>query len=162
MKRIALFCAILMACVSFAAQALTPSPKKVAVYVVGDIERSERSAINSAVLARLSGNKEYVAFERNTAFINALDKEHDYQVSGEVPEKEIRAIGERLGVDYVIIINAEILGMDEECHMSARLVNLVTGEIIKSTSISREYTGAKVLVNMANNVAYRLINKKSK
>lgn len=161
MKQIVLFIVMLLTCVSFTAQAMPPAPKKVAVYAEGGIGKTEKSIINSAVIARLSGNKDYVAFERNSAFINALDKENDYQVSGEVSEKEIRAIGERLGVDYVIVINAEITS-DDQCHMSARLVNLVTGEIIKSASIRREYTGSDVLINMANNVAYRLINKKSK
>ncbi|MDE6279232.1 MAG: hypothetical protein K2M05_04600 [Paramuribaculum sp.] len=161
MKKIAVFFAILLTSITFAAQAMTPAPKKVGVYVEGGIDRAQRSVINSAVLARLSGNKDYVAFERNSAFIKAIDKEHDYQVSGEVPEREIRSIGEKLGVDYVIVINAEIID-DEQCHMSARLINLVTGEIIKSVSINREYTGSADLTNMANNVAYRLINKKSK
>ena len=35
----------------------------------------------------MSGNKEYTAFERNGAFIKTLDKEQDYQLAGEVPEK---------------------------------------------------------------------------
>lgn len=150
---------MVFACVFFAGEAM--AAKKVAVYVEGAVDRTNRSIINSSVIARLSGNKDYVAFERNTAFVKALDKENDYQVSGDVSEKEIRSIGERLGVDYVIVINCEITD-DEWCHMSARLIDLVSGEIIKSTSLRREYTGSKMLGDMANNVAYRLINKKSK
>lgn len=135
--------------------------KKVAVYVEGDMSQANKSIVNSSVLARLSGNKDYRAFERNSAFISALDKEQDYQVSGEVPEKEIRAVGERMGVDYVIVVNA-VITTDDQCHMSARLIDLVSGEVVKSVSLKREYTGSDVLANMANNVAYRLINKKSK
>lgn len=135
--------------------------KKVAVYVEGDMSQANKSIVNSSVLARLSGNKDYRAFERNSAFIKALDKEQDYQVSGEVPEKEIRAVGERMGVDYVIVVNA-VITSDEQCHMSARLLDLVSGEVVKSVSLRREYTGSDILSDMANNIAYRLINKKSK
>lgn len=135
--------------------------KKVAVYVEGDISQATKSIINSSVMARLSGNKEYRPFDRNTAFINALNKEQDYQVSGEVPEKEIRAVGERMGVDFVIVINA-VITSDEQCHMSGRIINLVSGEVMKSVSLKREYTGSDVIANMANNIAYRIVNKNSK
>lgn len=137
------------------------APKKVAVYVEGDMSKSDKSIVSSAVLARLSGNKEYVAFERNNAFINALNKEQDYQLSGEVSEKEIRSVGERYGVDYVIVVNA-VISSDDNCHMSARLVKLISGEILKTVNLTREYTGSGVLSTMANNMAYRLLNKQSK
>ena len=135
--------------------------KKVAVYVEGDMSKADKSIVSSAVISRISGNKEYTAYERNSAFITALSKEHDYQVSGEVPDKEIRLIGQRYGVDFVIVINA-IITSDEQCHMSARLVNLTSGEILKSVNITREYTGSGILPKMANNIAYRLLNKQSK
>lgn len=135
--------------------------KKVAVYVEGEISKSDKSIVSSAVLARMSGNRDFVPFERNQSFINALDKEQDYQLSGEVPEREIREVGGRMGVDYVIVVNA-VVSSDRHCHMSARLIELTSGEILKSVSLKREYTGTDVLHTMANNVAYRLLNKKSK
>ena len=81
------------------------SPKKVAVYTTGQVSSTDKSIINSAVIGRLSESKDYTAFERNEAFMDALNSEQYYQVSGEVPEKEIRKVGERLGVDYVIVVN---------------------------------------------------------
>ena len=160
MKRIVLFLVMILACTAFADQIMA-APKKVAVYVEGDMSRADKSIVNSCVLARLSGNKNYKAFERNSAFVKALDKEQDFEVSGEVPEKEIRAVGERMGVDYVIVVVA-VISSDDFCHMSARLIDLVSGEIVKSVNLKREYTGSEVLSNMANNVAYRLLNKDSK
>lgn len=139
----------------------TAAPKKVAIYVEGQIEEADKSIISAGVLSRMSGNKDYTPFERNDAFIKALTDEQDFQLSGEVPEKEIREVGERLGVDYVIVVNA-IISSDEQCHMTARLINLTSGEILKSVTAKREYTGSEVLAKMANNVAYRLLNKKSK
>jgi len=137
------------------------APKKVAVYATGQVSSDDKSIINSAVLGRLSSNNDYVAFERNEAFIEALNNEQDYQVSGEVLEDEIRKVGERLGVDYVIVVNA-VISNDEQCHMAARLIELTSGRILKSVNLKRKYTGSDVLSNMANNIAYRLINKKSK
>lgn len=160
MKRIVAFLVMAMACLAFAGNVMA-APKKVAVYVEGEISKADKSIINSSVLARISGNKDYKAFERNSAFVDALDKEQDFQVSGEVPEKEIREVGERMGVDYVIALVA-VISSDDQCHMSARLIDLVTGEVVKSVSLSRAYTGSSVLTNMANNVAYRLLNKGSK
>ncbi len=160
MKRIVALLVLVFGLTAFAVDAVG-APKKVAVYVEGEISNANKSIINSCVLARLSGNSDYKAFERNSAFVKALDKEQDFQVSGEVPEKEIREVGKRLGVDYVIVV-VVVISDDDRCHMSARLIDLVTGEMVKSVSLQREYTGSDVLTNMANNIAYRLINKKSK
>lgn len=143
----------------FASEAM--AAKKVAVYAEGEISKNTKSIVCSSVLSRLSGNKDYKAFERNSAFVNALDKEQDYQTSGDVPEKEIRSVAQRMGVDYVIVINT-IISEDDQCHMSARMVDLVTGEIVKTVNLKRKYTGSEVLSIMANNLAYRLINKQSK
>lgn len=156
MNRVVLFFSAMLCCISaFAA------PKSVAVYVEGELSKADKSIVSSAIVSRLSGNKEFKAYERNTAFTNALDKEHDYQLSGEVAEKEIRGVGQRFGVDFVIVLNV-VISSDDRCHMSARLVQLTTGEIIKSVNLQRDYTGISVLSTMANNVAYRLLNSKSK
>ena len=160
MKKISVLILLVFSCVMFAETASAKS-KKVAVYVEGKISKDNKSIVNSAVLARMSGNKDYTPFERNDAFINALIKEQDYQLSGEVPEKEIRAVGERLGVDYVLAVNV-VINRDDVCHMSARLINLETGEIEKTVNVHREYTDSSVLTALANNVAYRLLNKNSK
>ena len=160
MKKITILFLLFLSCVCFAENASAAS-KKVAVYVEGEISNSNKSIVSSAVLARMSGNKEYTPFERNESFINALNNEQDFQLSGEVPESEIRKVGERLGVDFVIAINV-IISDDDMCHMSARLINLETGEIIKTTNVNRKFTNSSVLTALANNVAYRLLNKKSK
>ena len=160
MKKFFILTLLVFSCVMFAETASAKS-KKVAVYVEGKISKENKSVVNSAVLARMSGNKDYTPFERNEAFINALNREQDYQLSGEVPEKEIRAVGERLGVDYVVAVNV-IINQDDICHMTAKLINLETGEIEKTINVHREYTDSSVLTALANNVAYRLLNKQSK
>lgn len=150
---------MVLTCTLLASEAM--AAKKVAVYAEGEISKSTKSIVCSSVLARLSGNKDYKAFERNSSFVNALDKEQDYQTSGDLPEKEIRSVGQRLGVDYVIVVNT-VISADDQCHMSAQLIDLVSGEILKTVNLKREYTGSEVISTMANNLAYRLLNNKSK
>ncbi len=145
----------MIACVAFSGEAFAAT-KKVAVYVEGGISQSDKSIVCNSVMARISRMNGYQAFERSQAFINALDRENDYQTSGEVAESEIRAVGERMGVDFVIVVNC-IISSDGKCHMAARLIKLVTGEIVKSVNIKREYTGTDVLESMAGNVSYRLL-----
>lgn len=149
-----------IACFAFTNEAMSAS-KKVAVYVVGQLSKSDKSIVSSAVLARMSSNKNYIPFERNEAFINALNKEQDYQLSDEVAEKEIRKVGERFGVDYVIVVDA-LVSSDDQCHMSAQIINLESGEILKTVNLKREYEGSQTIHTLANNVAYRLFNKNSK
>ena len=150
---------MVLACTVFANEAM--AAKKVAVYAEGEISKASKSIVCSSVLSRLSGNKDYKAYERNSSFVNALDKEQDYQTSGEVPEKEIRSVAQRMGVDYVIVVNT-VISSDDQCHMSARMIDLVTGEIVKTVNLKREYTGTDVISSMANNIAYRLISNSSK
>lgn len=155
------FCFLMLLVVSvlnFYAYSVTT--KKVAVYAIGNLQQCERTIVTDAVIARLSGNQEFRPFERNSQFVKALNKEQDFQLSGEVLEREIRAVGERMGVDYVIVVNVVV--NDDKCHMSARIIHLESGEIIKSVNLVRDYTGPDVISTMVNNVAYRLINKKSK
>ncbi len=150
---------LVFSCVMLA-EGANAQTKKVAVYVEGEIDSDDKSIVSDAVLARMSGNREYAPFERNEAFIEALTHEQDYQLSGEVPEKEIRKVGERLGVDFVVAVNVII--KDDVCYMTAKLINIETGAIAKTVRLNRKYTDASVLTASANNVAYRLLNKRSK
>ena len=157
MKKISVLILLVFSCVMFA-ESTYAQTKKVAVYVEGKISNDDKSIISDAVLARMSGNNQYASFERNDAFINALTAEQDYQLSGEVPEREIRQVGGRLGVDYVVAVNV-IFRDCNVCYMTAKLINLETGAIVKTVNQHREYTDSSVLIALANNVAYRLLNK---
>ncbi|MDE7377723.1 MAG: hypothetical protein K2N13_02040 [Paraprevotella sp.] len=157
MKRILLMFVALAGLFSASANAVA---KKVAVYVEGEVNKANKKVVTAAIMSRLSGNKEYAPFERIDAFVNALTKEQDYQLSGEVPESQIRAVGQRLGVDYVIAVDVTQNG--DMIHMTARLIELETGAILKSVNAQRKYTDSSVYTVLGNNVSYRLLSKKSK
>lgn len=160
MKRLFLISVVAVFAALFGVDAFA-APKKVAVIVEGNVTKEQKAMVNSAIMARLSGNKDYKAFERNAAFLKALEKEHDFQLSGQVPEEQIREVGERVGADYVIAVNA-VITREDQCQVSARMIDLVSGEVLKTCNASREYEGSATLTALANNVAYRLLSKKSK
>lgn len=160
MKKFSILFLLLFSCTLFSSN-VSAATKKVAVYVEGDISADDKSIISSAILSRMSGNQEYAPYERNETFIDALNQEQDFQLSGDVPESEIRAVAARHGVDYVLAVNV-IISSDYVCHMSARLINLATGAIVKTVNLNRKYTDSSVLTKLANNVAYRLLNNRSK
>ncbi len=133
---------------------------KVAVFVEGDLTKVQKEIVNSAFVSRLSMTKDYSIYERSETFINAITREHDYEVSGEVDESQIRKIANKHGVDYVIAVS--VAADDSSIFMSARLINIETGKVEKAVTQDRESADNKTLKNMSNNVAYRLINKGSK
>lgn len=135
--------------------------KKAAVYVEGNLNKDNTHIVSSAIVARMATCNDYTPFERNEVFVNALNKELDYQLSGEIPEKEIREVGERLGVDYAVVVYVTI-GSDLQCYLTARIINIESGEILKTVNQRREYKDSQTLYSIANNVAYRLFNRKSK
>lgn len=130
------------------------------VIVIGNITDAARDIVSSAFMQRLSGNSDYVVFERNKAFLNALTKEQEYQVNGTVPESEIRSLGSRMGVDYVAVVQVQFIG--ESVLITAKILNLETAQIIKSCTETREYENAETLKAMADMAAYRLFSKNSK
>lgn len=156
MKRISFLILTVIACIIFAGDAMAAG-KKVAVYVEGDdLSETQKSIISSTVLDRLLTSHEYRAFERNASFINSLNEEQYYQL-WECPTREIRAIGQRFGVDYVLVVKVDLI-YDGCSYMYGRLNNLVTGEIVKSAQVRREYKNSDTLANMAQLLTYNLIS----
>lgn len=131
--------------------------KKTAVYVNGKISEDDKEIISSAIIDRLTSSREYAPFERSDAFLDALTREHDYQLSGEVSESQIRKIGQKYGVDYVLSVNV-VMKYNDDCYMSARIINIETGAIIKSAKESRRNADTGTLVAMANKIVYMLTN----
>ncbi len=141
-------------CVSLGALA----QQKVAVYVGGNIDSYRKDLISSKATSRISRTNGYVVVERNEAFLRALTKEQDYQLSGEVPDEEIIAVGRRYGAKYVAVFIAK--GDGEEGFVSGRLINTATGAVKKSAEASRDIESNKDWTALANNVLYRLFVQK--
>lgn len=136
------------------------SKEKVALYVIGDITESIQKVVSSKATTRISRSNRYIAVERTEDFLNALSKEQDYQVSGEVSDDQIAQLGVRFGVRYVAVFEVNLI--EETCFMAARLIDVESGLVIKSVDTSRQIKNIEDWINITNNVCYRLVSEKSK
>lgn len=136
-------------------EAQMQNKSKVAVYVSGQMDDVYKNIVSSKAIAYISRSTKYVALERSDAFLNAIMKEQDYQLSGEVSNEQIVKIGAKYGAKYVAVFDANC-APDGFCLMTARLVNVETGVIVKSVDSNRVIESTSDLVGLTNNVAYRL------
>ncbi len=149
-----------MLCLACGCATMCYAQGKVAIYVDGSIDESCKSVISAKVSSRISRGKDYVVMERNDKFLDVLVREQDYQVSGEVRDDQIAALGQRFGVRYVaVIIATESAGYGS---MAAKLIDVESGAIIKAVDTDREVKSTADWIAMANNAAYRLFTPKSK
>ena len=89
-----------------------------------------------------------------------LTKEQDYQLSGEVRDDQIAELGVRFGVRYVAVFEAT--KTYDTGFVSARMIDVETGMVVKSVDTSRKIKSVDDWTAITNNVAFRLISKKSK
>lgn len=121
----------------------------VAVYVSGKDDAINKMVGDKLVDAFVKDGK-YVAVERTDAFLSELKKEQKYQMSGEVSDNEISKIGKQFGVQYICVVNIYdsyktkkiktenkiyyTSEMQQEQHISARLISVESVEIINSAN----------------------------
>ena len=148
-------------CVIVGVNAQGAGKDKVAVYVTGNVDNSNKEIISSKMISRVSNTKGYVAVERTEAFLNAITQESDYQVSGEVRDDQIATLGKRFGAKLVAVVEANTT-TEENCFISARLIDVESGMVLKSVDGNRKITTTNELIALTNNVAYRLMSKDSK
>ncbi|MBP3356691.1 MAG: hypothetical protein J6K95_05985 [Rikenellaceae bacterium] len=134
--------------------------EKVAVYVSGDVSAGYKKIISAKAVSRISRSESFAAVERTDAFLDVLTKEQDYQLSGEVRDDQIAELGRRFGARYVAVLEAT--ETDGTGFISARMIDVEGGLIIKSADTSRKIESAEDWAAVANNVAFRLVSKNSK
>lgn len=134
--------------------------EKVAVYVSGEIGDTCKKIISSKAVSRISRSDNFAAVERTEAFLDALTREQDYQLSGEVRDDQIAALGRRFGARYVAVFEAT--EADETGFVSARMIDVESGLVIKSVDTSRKIRSTEDWIALTNNVAFRLVSAKSK
>lgn len=131
--------AMLLAVCSFA-----QAPRKVAVYVTGDVEDSYKKVIGSKLVSGITQSGEYAAVERTNEFLAALTQEQDYQMSGAVNDQQIVKLGAQFGVRYVLV--ADVTEIFESTFISARMIDVQTGLITHSAEVDMELCSAKDLI----------------
>lgn len=148
MKKI--FTIIMLAALSLMAVA---QQKKVAMYVTGE-QSGISKVLGDQLVTAFAKSGKYTAVERTTSFLAELNKEHGYQRSGAVSDKDIARLGEQFEVQFVCV--ADITDAFGDKYVSARLIDVVTAEIVNAHNVSGEMNSMNACVSMANEIATNL------
>jgi len=106
------------------------SRPKVAVYVTGGKNASENKALAARMTHGLVNSGRYSAIERTDAFLDQVAKEMVTQRSGAIDDKQISELGRQAGANFVCV--AEILAVFGDHQISARIINVVSVEVVAS------------------------------
>lgn len=104
--------------------------QKVAVYVTGD--EVEAKVLGSRLQTDITQSGKYTVIERNATFLAELKKEQSYQRTGAVDDEELSRLGKQFGVSLICV--ADIFPAFGESYVSARLINVVSAEVIHTAS----------------------------
>lgn len=150
MKRTILLLTVFICC-----GVISNAQKKVAVYVTGDQEQAIKKVLGSKMVTYITDNDGFTAVERTADFLSALSSEHDYQASGEVSNSQIIKLGQQFGAGYVAVVDvSELFG---ELFISARMIDVMTSQVIASFEASDAANNMSDLTSLANKVADGLI-----
>jgi len=134
----------------------------VAVYVVNnDDDNSETKAIKKVLgdkfVEAIVNSGLFRAVERTEEFLAQIRREHDYQHSGNVDDKEIVRMAHQLGAMYVCITDVyEAYG---EKYVTARLIDVELNQILAKVNSTGTIKSMNDLVSIANEVSTNLIKK---
>lgn len=132
--------------------------QKVAVYVTGDIDSGYKKVIGSKLVTGITRSEGYVAVERTADFLAELAKEQDYQMSGAVRDNQIARLGQQFGVSYVLV--ADISEVFESMFISARMIDVQTAQITKSTESDAVVDNMESLTKITENIVLPLFYAK--
>ncbi len=118
--------------------------KKVAVYVTGD--EVEAKVLGSRLQTDITQSGKYIVIERNATFLAELKKEQSYQRTGAVDDEELSRLGKQYGVNLICV--ADIFSAFGESYVSARLINVVSAEVIRTASANgnlQDYQNMRII-----------------
>ncbi|MDR1342701.1 MAG: DUF1566 domain-containing protein [Prevotellaceae bacterium] len=131
--------------------------QKVAVYVTGNNNSSENKIIGSKLVAAITNDGYYEAVERTAAFLGQLQKEQQYQQSGNVADDQLSKLGRQFGVDLVCI--AEVVPVARAFFISARLVSVETASVEATADVTCDNVrDIQALAASASELAEQLLN----
>lgn len=156
MKRILILVAIIMGCIAPAIVAQN-TKQKVAVYVTGETEAGYKKVIGSKLVSGITRSDKYSAVERTADFLAALVEEQDYQTSGAVSDNQIVKLGQQFGVRYVLV--ADISEVFESMFISARMIDVQTGQITCSSESSATVNSMQGLTGLSEEIILGLFGE---
>jgi uncharacterized protein (TIGR02145 family) len=144
-----------LTCVATVATAQSQSKKKVAVYITGEGNAGTKKVIGAKLVSAITQTDEYAAVERTSDFLRELNKEQEYQRSGNVDDNQIAQLGKQFGVAFVCVADvSEVFG---STFIAARMINVNTGLITATAEKDKEINGMEDLVEVSEVVAAQLV-----
>lgn len=123
---------------------------KLAVYMTGDDPINE--IVSDRLVDDFAHSKEYTVVERTASFLSALNKEHAYERTGEVDDKQIAALGQQFGVQFVCVTSVlDVWGSEK--YITARIIDAETAEVVASCSSNGSIQTKSELINALNTLS---------
>jgi hypothetical protein len=133
--------------------------QKVAVYMAGGEPQDilgVHKVLGGELAKAISGSGRYTAVDRTSAILEQLSKEHGYQRSGAVNEKQIKALGRQFGVQYLCIVEISAI-KGGSYYLDVRLVDVESAEIMKSATANSYLRDAHDMVSAAQGIGRDLM-----
>jgi len=152
-----LLCLVTLLCVSLSAQDL-----KVAVLepTAEEDAKSHVRLVMDAFAGTVSKTSGFQVMTRNWADLKQIRKEHEHQ-RDHLLDSEARDLGGQLGVDF--IFTSEVSKHDgDDIHISCKLLDVVTGQLIGSETETLEFPSSKQIVQACQELMERLLKQVNK
>ena len=127
--------------------------KKVAVYVTGNDPINK--VLSNRLVDGIVKSGKYIAVERTDNFMSELQKEQQYQQSGQVNDEEISRLGIQFGVNYVCV--ASIFDVWEEKYITVRLIDVETAEVVATASSNRKIYNSDDILSMLDEISEEIL-----
>lgn len=116
--------------------------QKVAIYLkLNRYSDYKANELKSLLINDLLSTDQYIPIERDNEFLAAIEKETDFQTSGEVLDEMIAGIGKKFGAQIVISGNYSFHQLSDNLfcmEANLRAIDIESGRIISSVS-EKEY-----------------------
>lgn len=129
--------------------------KKVAVYVAQSQSKEIGRVLGDKLVTGFTLSGQYTAVERTNSFLTQLNKEQNYQRTGEVDNNDISRLGKQFGVQYVCVAEVSDYYGDQK-YIAARLVDVETAELVDAYDGGGSINSMSSCVKMANEIAGKL------
>lgn len=129
--------------------------KKVAVYVTGD--EVEAKVLGSRLQTDITRSGKYTVIERNATFLAELKKEQSYQRTGAVDDEELSRLGKQFGVSLICV--ADIFSAFGESYVSARLIDVVSAEVLRTASASGSLQNLENMMAISSTIVGDLLTQ---
>ena len=148
---------ILVASILLIASAVFSQTQKIAVYVTGgeNVSMETKKIIGSELVSAIAANEKYNAVERTAEFLSQINKEQNYQRSGNVDDSQISELGKQYGVDLVCV--TELIPYESSYYIQARLIDVETATIKKTAREISDLANLPSIIQMSESLANKLV-----